>query len=152
MKKCLTIFLGLILSPVVYADEVHCLAKNIFWEARNQSVSGMVAVADVTLNRVKDPRWPDTVCGVVEQRKRVDERLICQFSWFCDGLSDRPKDNYSYSLCYMIAYIRLQDREISVLPNHVYWYHNASVSPYWASAYSPYVTIGDHTFYSDIQY
>ena len=56
-------------STWVMADEVKCLAKNIYFEARNQSIQGMYAVADVTLNRVKDSRWPSTVCEVVKQHE-----------------------------------------------------------------------------------
>ncbi len=138
-------------STWVMADEVKCLAKNIYWEARNQSVEGMYAVADVTLNRVKDSRWPSTICAVVEQRKRDQRRgkWICQFSWFCDGLSDEPKSRAVYNLCYMIAYLRFNNLDSVMLPNNIYWYHNNKVSPYWASAYSHKVTIGDHLFYSD---
>ena len=154
MKKTLLVIFCLILSPYAYTSEINCLAKNIFWEAQDQSVSGMLAVADVTLNRVNDPRWPNTICAVVEQRKWIGKRLICQFSWFCDGKSDSPKVGASqaFNLCYMLAELRLRNSDMSILPNDVYWYHNDSVRPYWASAYSPYATIGDHTFYSDIEY
>ena len=154
MKKIILVVILLTFSSLAYADEVTCLAKNIFYEAQNQPVLGMVAIADVTLNRVKDPRWPSTICAVVEQRRWIKKRLICQFSWFCDGKSDSPKPEalQAFNLCYMIAELRLNNSGMSILPKDVYWYHNDSVQPYWASAYSPYATIGDHTFYSDIKY
>ena len=91
MKKIILLITLSIFSTLAYADEVTCLAKNIFWEAQNQPVLGMVAIADVTLNRVKDPRWPNTICAVVEKRRWIKKRLICQFSCFCDGKSDNPK-------------------------------------------------------------
>ena len=132
-------------STWVMADEVKCLAKNIYFEARNQSIQGMYAVADVTLNRVKDSRWPSTVCEVVKQQKRG----VCQFSWYCDGLSDEPRTIAVFNLSKMIAYVRFMNKDSPVLPNDIYWYHNNEVDPYWSNAYSHEVTIGDHLFYSD---
>ena len=71
MKRVLVAIALMASSSFVIADEVKCLAQNIYWEARNQSIQGMYAVADVTLNRVKDKRWPSTVCEVVKQRKNA---------------------------------------------------------------------------------
>jgi len=136
-------------STWVMADEVKCLAENIYWEARNQSIQGMYAVADVTLNRVKDSRWPNTVCAVVRQRDQRRGKWICQFSWYCDGLSDEPTTKAVFNLSKVIAYVRFKNKDSPVLPNNIYWYHNNKVSPYWADAYSHKTTIGDHLFYSD---
>ena len=98
--------IGLMASSTwVMADEVKCLAKNIYFEARNQSIQGMYAVADVTLNRVKDSRWPSTICAVVKQRDQRRGKWICQFSWFCDGLSDTPAQAAVYNLCVSIIHI-----------------------------------------------
>ena len=69
MKRVVAAIVLMASSSFVIADEVKCLAQNIYWEARNQSIQGMYAVADVTLNRVKDKRWPSTVCEVVKQRR-----------------------------------------------------------------------------------
>jgi spore germination cell wall hydrolase CwlJ-like protein len=64
-----------------------CLALAMYWEARGEGQKGMEAVGAVVLNRVADPRFPNTVCGVVYQG---GEKPPCQFSWWCDGRSDRP--------------------------------------------------------------
>ena len=78
-------------------EEIRCLAENIYWEARNQSKEGRLAVAQVTLNRVEDPRFPNTICGVVKQTKYYPSGRIdlhsCQFSWYCDGKSDEPLEH-----------------------------------------------------------
>ena len=105
MKRVVAAIVLMASSSFVIADEVKCLAQNIYWEARNQSIQGMYAVADVTLNRVKDKRWPSTVCEVVKQRKNAGGRWICQFSWYCDGKSDTPKSREKavFNLCTMIA-------------------------------------------------
>ena len=81
MKRVLVAIALMASSSFVIADEVKCLAQNIYWEARNQSIQGMYAIADVTLNRVKDKRWPSTVCEVVKQRKNAGGKWVCQFSW-----------------------------------------------------------------------
>jgi len=150
MKRVVAALVLMASSSFVIADEVTCLAQNIYWEARNQSIQGMYAIADVTLNRVKDKRWPSTVCEVVKQRKNSGGKWVCQFSWYCDGKPDTPKSREMavFNLCAMIAYVRLKNKD-SVLPQDIYWYHADSVDPYWADAYSHTVTIGDHHFYSD---
>ena len=73
-----------------------CLALNTYHEAKNQSMIGQVATAQVVMNRVADSRYPNTVCEVVKQGPKykgsdVPVRHKCQFSWFCDGKSDEPK-------------------------------------------------------------
>ena len=91
--------------------EVECLAKNMYYEARNQGTAGKLAVTNVVLNRLKDKRFPNTICGVVKQgptreswktkkdKNLPDEERIfypirhkCQFSLYCDGDSDEPKN------------------------------------------------------------
>ena len=68
-------------------QEVYCLAENIYYEARNEDIRGQFAVASVTLNRTKDGRYPNTVCGVVQQsaRSRITNGLVCAFSWYCEN-------------------------------------------------------------------
>ena len=80
--------------------QAKCLADNMYFEARNQSWRGIVAVGMVTLNRVNDKRFPEILCEVVKQGpiskwwleqkgKIVPIRHKCQFSWYCDGKSDK---------------------------------------------------------------
>lgn len=149
MRKVITALMFAFIAVPAEADEVECLAKNIYYEARNQNFSGMYAVAEVTLNRVKDRRWPNDICGVVKQRKIVQNQWICQFSWFCDGLSDNPKDLYNWNVCYTIAHVVMSQGWQGTVPRDTYWYHSNKVQPYWASAYTATAVIGDHTFYSD---
>ena len=88
--------------------QVSCMADNIYFEARNQGTAGWSAVASVTLNRVKDKRFPNTVCEVVKQGptreswkkngKYYPLKHRCQFSWYCDGKKDKvhPMDKNLY--------------------------------------------------------
>ena len=69
----------------VEQKEVNCLAKNVYYEAGLESYEGQVAVAQVTVNRVEDGKFPTSICGVVHQKTRVPSgRTVCQFSWVCD--------------------------------------------------------------------
>jgi len=80
-------------------EDVSCLAKNIYFEARAESTAGKLAVANVTINRALDTNYPNTICGVVQEGRhrynaKKDEyfpvRDMCQFSWYCDGKGDDP--------------------------------------------------------------
>ena len=68
-------------------DDTSCMAQAIYYESRNESVEGQMAVAEVIANRVKDRRYPDSVCGVVFQG--ATRTTGCQFTFTCDGAMDR---------------------------------------------------------------
>ena len=72
--------------------EIECLAKNIYYEAGAESFEGKVAVAQVTVNRSEDDRYPDTVCNVVNQKTSFANKIVCQFSWVCN--KKRAKIDY----------------------------------------------------------
>lgn len=127
-----------------YAEgEIFCLAKNIYFESRDQPWVGQIAVAQVTLNRVKDGRFPNTICKVVKQRKN----RTCQFSWYCDGLSDTPKDRKRYREAVSTA-IYAYKGEIPDITEGSLWYHALTVTPWWAKAYKRTININDHIFYT----
>ena len=67
--------------------ELECLTKNIYWEAASEPFEGKVAVAQVTMNRVQSGRFASSVCGVVHQKNIVYEKVVCQFSWYCETTS-----------------------------------------------------------------
>jgi spore germination cell wall hydrolase CwlJ-like protein len=74
-------------------DEQQCLALSLYWEARGEGREGMIAVGWTLLKRVQSREFPSTPCGVVRQG---GERPPCQFSWWCDGKSDRPRNQDSW--------------------------------------------------------
>ena len=131
---------------------VMCLALNLYFEARDQPVVGQLAVGFSTMNRVADERYPDTVCGVVKQAKYNSWdsdhpiRHMCQYSWFCDGLSDLPTDDKAMLEATILAaniyYGRVTD--ISAGSTH---YHATYVQPYWADHMTVVFMIDDHIFY-----
>jgi len=126
------------------ASALDCLALNIYWEARAESRPGQVAVAEVTLNRVADPAFPDTVCAVVRQGEERG-RDLCQFSWHCDGLNDRPRNPAAWQDALQLALLALTGR----LPDPTdgaLWFHSDQVHPDWPEL-APIVKIGSHIFY-----
>lgn len=138
-------------------EQLQCLARNIFFEARDQDLAGQVAVAWVTLNRVDAARYPDTICGVVQQARRDSAgnpiRHQCQFSWYCDGLSDRIPNNpiaqRAWEDAQLIAEVVLLDyaRGFGSPVEDATMYHADYVNPYWTDDYDQVATIGDHIFY-----
>ena len=121
------------------ADHV-CMAKNIYFEARNESLKGQMAIALVTLQRVKDPRYPNTVCDVVYDNK--------QFSWFSDGLSDRPRNHKSYDSIALLASAMLDsDTAVYDFTYGSTHYHADYVSPYWNEYMILKAKIDTHIFY-----
>lgn len=151
------------------ADQVHCLAKNIYFEARGESVNGKVAVANVTMNRVAHRKFPNTVCEVVEQAvysrwwKENHNRLVpvkwkCQFTWFCDGKSDNIRltdsrgnviktnlDAWQDSINIAVEAVKQQLPDTTNGATH---YYNPSLAdPNWADHYQHVAVIENHSFH-----
>lgn len=127
-------------TQVFTADDAVCLAKNIYFEARGESVKGQIAVALVTLNRVKDRRYPNTVCGVVYDNK--------QFSWYNNGMPDYPENHIVYERIALMASAMLSTE--TKLVDFTYGathYHADYVAPYWSEYMVRKVKIDTHIFY-----
>lgn len=131
--------------------EEWCLAQNIYYEARGSSRADQIAVADVVMNRVEDSRYPDTVCEVVRQgKKNADgsmKRNACQFSWYCDGKSDWPRDMDAWVIAQQIAYNMFVFDDYRGLTEGATHYHADYVNPKWARTLTLTGTIGVHKFY-----
>ena len=127
--------------------EWKCLADALYFEARGESVIGQFAVAEVIVNRANSSKFPDTVCGVVNQGTNKN-RYKCQFTYMCDGLLESIDDKASYARAGKIASMTLWDININ-LTNGALYYHAKSVNPSWAKKLVRTGIIGDHKFYSD---
>ena len=135
------------------AEALMCMALNIYHEARNQSIVGQVAVAEVVMNRVEDSRFPDTICEVVKQAvtyKNTDKPVLhkCQFSWYCDGQKDEPLYNrkewwnaQEYASIVLSGTIAL---DVTEGATH---YHATYVRPAWAKTKTRTTRIDRHIFY-----
>lgn len=132
------------------AGELQCLALNVYFEARSSNVADMAAVSDVVLNRVMDRRYPDTICKVITQgpiRNGVPVRNKCQFSWWCDGKSDQPRDMNAWNKSQLVAYqIMYNDRFRGITEGSTH-YHAKYVNPKWAKRMVQIGRIGEHIFY-----
>ena len=130
-----------------------CLALNTYHEAKNQSMIGQVATAQVVMNRVADSRYPNTVCEVVKQGPKykgsdVPVRHKCQFSWFCDGKSDAPKkDSKEWRMAQEYARIVLSGRNVLDVTEGATHYHATYVKPSWAKTKTRTTRIESHIFY-----
>ena len=135
-------------------DSMTCLAKNIYFESANQSFAGRLAVAHVVMNRKASELFPDEICGVVYQAKtminwkgnEVPIKNQCQFSWYCDGKSDEPKDSKTWLNSLWIADLVLSSHYPDITEGSL-WYHADFVSPYWSKQLELVTTIDNHLFY-----
>ena len=130
----------------VFTDrEQQCLAAGIYFEARGEPVKGQAAVAQVILNRVRNPQYPNTICGVVYQNENWRNR--CQFSFACDGIRDRIASPSHWQTA--------KDVGMAVTAGRIWLegvgssthYHATYVNPRWAHTMKRMKKIGRHIFY-----
>ena len=126
--------------------QLRCLTQNIYWEAASEPFEGKVAVAQVTLNRAASGRFPNDVCGVVYQKNVIYSKVICQFSWYCEGTHRvRPIHQPLYKESEAVARrVLLEGFRLPSLTNAMF-YHADYVSPGWGK--KPIAKIGHHIFY-----
>lgn len=127
-------------------QQLECLAQNIYREAGYENFEGKVAVAQVTMNRVKDGRFGKDVCGVIYQKNVIMDKVVCQFSWACDSAAKaRPVNPAAYKESYEVAKkVLLENFQLSVLKDALY-YHANYVNPRWPL--EKIGSIGNHIFY-----
>jgi len=145
-------------SLVVDDKEVTCMAKNIFFEAAIESTAGKLAVAHVTLNRVESKYFPNTVCNVVYEGlhythasgQEFPVRDRCQFSWYCDGKGDEPREGsglWEDSL-ELAKYVLLRQEELPDITDGALHYHASYIeAPTWAKRKKITTKIDTHIFY-----
>lgn len=131
-------------------EQIHALAMNMYHEARGEGHDAMQMVGEVTLNRVKNKHFPNNICGVVYQA-RFDGRgnplrHRCQFSWFCDGRSDKPHNKDAWEDAMNIA-DGLVNGTIELIGIDATHYHTTAVKPFWSKKYTVIGLYGDHVFY-----
>jgi len=130
---------------VATRTEQKCLAEAIYFEARGEEEEGQVAVAQVVLNRVKNPAYPNSICGVVYQNK--NKRNRCQFSFACDGIRDRIASPGAWKTAERLAKEVLDGRRYLKMVDASTHYHADYVNPRWAKSMAKRGKIGLHIFY-----
>tara|TARA_Y100000361_G_C11118680_1_gene321931 strand:+ start:508 stop:1074 length:567 start_codon:yes stop_codon:yes gene_type:complete len=156
--------------------EIYCLAANSYFEARGEPFDGKIAVAQVAINRVKSNKYPDSICKVITEgpikeswktRKEptlpVEERVYyprkdrCQFSWYCDGMSDkiplkRKNGKWNKTIermwrdCVYAALLVYTNKTKDLVGKSTHYYAYDKVNPKWASTMKEYTKIGGHRF------
>lgn len=143
-------------------QEAYCLAENIYYEARSEDIRGQFAVASVTLNRAKDPRFPNTICNVVQAsaRSKTNNRLVCAFSWYCEKAkkgAEIPVKNKDgtvnqaivdqFQVASIVALKVLSGSVPDTTKGSTHFHNPHTSSPSWRFQLKKTMTIGNHTFY-----
>lgn len=130
-------------TPLPPMPQVRCLASNIYHEARGEPLAGRVAVAEVTLNRVKSEGFPDTICGVVHERAGS----TCAFSWVCSRIGDIEHKAYQEALWLAELVLLHQETLPHVAHGATHYYKSGTRKPRWASKLKEVASVGSHLFF-----
>jgi spore germination cell wall hydrolase CwlJ-like protein len=133
-------------APQAAGAEWECLTEALYFEARGESLRGVVAVAEVILNRVGRPGYPGSVCGVV--RQGGEGLHDCQFSYRCDGRAEVVLEEDIWEAIGRVASYMLNDAPRSLTGGATH-YHTLAVQPFWADRFQRTATIGYHHFYRE---
>lgn len=125
--------------------EQRCLAEAVYFEARGESVNGQIAVAQVVLNRVRNPAYPKTICKVVYQNRRLRNR--CQFSFACDGKKERITSQRAWRLAQKVSKDTTKGESYLEMVGASTHYHATYVRPRWARSMNKQGKVGLHIFY-----
>lgn len=127
--------------------QLDCLARNIYYEAGYEPFEGKVAVAQVTINRTESGSFPSDICQVVYQKNIIYEKVLCQFSWYCDSASlKKPMNGAAYTESMEVAKkVLLEGFRLDSLKTALY-FHGDYINPKWGK--KPVAKIGRHIFYN----
>jgi hypothetical protein len=123
--------------------ELECMTEAVYYEARGEGVRGQAAVAQVVLNRVKHPAFPNSVCAVVFQGSHHPG---CQFSFTCDGSMRGHREGAAWERARGVAKRALAGQLTSYVGSATH-YHTTAVSPFWAPQMLRVAQVGVHVFY-----
>lgn len=131
---------------VLNQNDVECLARNIYYEARGEGIAGMSAVGYVTVNRSKTKGFPATICGVVHEKRYVKGIARCQFSWVCGAKARMHPATYEQA---REVAVKVLQREIRNPIGNALFFHERSIrAPSFARAHNYVASIGNHKFFS----
>ena len=142
-----------VMRPLMDPLELECMSMNIYFEAALESTAGKLAVAQVTLNRVRSEHYPNTVCSVVKQGKHYASgfpvRDRCQFSWYCDGKHDNPNKGKMWYESMNIATYAMENPTLLDITDGATHYHADYIeNPRWAISRHRTLQIDTHIFYN----
>lgn len=123
---------------------IECMAEALYFEARGETLMGQFAVAEVIKNRVASSRFPDSVCGVINQG--TGRKFACQFTYTCDGRPETIGNKKVYEKLRKISALVLRE-EVEDITHGATYYHTKAVNPRWARVFTRTRSIGAHYFY-----
>tara|TARA_R110002020_G_scaffold177199_1_gene369966 strand:+ start:308 stop:784 length:477 start_codon:yes stop_codon:yes gene_type:complete len=156
MKKILLALTFLLISmSTTEANEFDCLVEAIYHEARSEEMIPQLAVANVILVRVESSDFPDTICKVVHQGKYWEGNPVrdrCQFSYWCDGKSEKMPNIEALIKVISVAQMSLKGVQVKQTVGATH-YHASYVTPSWASdpRLKSVGAVGLHIFYIDMR-
>ena len=127
-----------------YATALHCLTQAVYYEAASEPLQGRRAVAQVVLNRMRHPAYPNSVCGVVYQG--IERGWGCQFSFVCDGALLRSPSAKLWAEAHAVAQAALGGFVETSVGTATH-YHADYVLPKWAFRLAKIEQLGRHIFY-----
>jgi len=141
------LLLAAISGAATAGDDLKYLAEAIYFEARSEPLACQIIVAQNILNRVDQERFPNTIKEVVHQStKTKNGKLVCQFSYYCDGKSDLMLNTRAEIKSYQVASMVLLNQAPDLSEGSDHYYAHNIVTPKWASAMTDTFVCGDHTF------
>lgn len=132
-------------DPASGGAQWECLAEALYFEARGETIKGQFAVAEVIMNRVRSARFPNSVCGVINQG--TGKKYQCQFTYTCDGIPERIREPRAWERVGKVARAILDGRAPMNLTDGATHYHTTAVRPRWSRTYTKTASIGVHVFY-----
>lgn len=130
--------------------QLHCMTQNVYYEAAHEPAEGKIAVAQVVMNRVASSEFPNDPCQVIFQKNHFYSRVVCQFSWYCDGsMYRRPiREDLWLESQEAAKLVLLENFRLTGL-EHALFYHADYVNPRWPK--DRITKIGRHIFYKPRQ-
>ncbi len=128
--------------------QFYCLSEAIYFEARGEAIEGQIGVGKVILNRRQSAYFPDTVCSVVHQAERRNDKIVrnrCQFSYYCDGKKETILNTKSFLIAMTAVFLSIKIKQ--PLIEGALFYHTTEVNPYWNNYKKRLGVIGRHAFY-----
>tara|TARA_Y100000034_G_C6743759_1_gene330201 strand:+ start:246 stop:683 length:438 start_codon:yes stop_codon:yes gene_type:complete len=139
------------------ASELNCLVEAVYYEARSEPITAQLAVANVVLERVRNDKFPNTICGVVHQgrynKKGQPIRHKCMFSYWCDGKPERMKEIEALKTAISVSEMAINGVVVDITAGATH-YHATYVRPDWIHSFTfmELGQVGRHIFYLDTRY
>jgi spore germination cell wall hydrolase CwlJ-like protein len=136
------------LASAQFANEMHCMAEVMYYEARSEGLAGQKAVAEVVLRRTHNKNYADTVCSVVHEGVQPGRKAGCQFSFACDGSLKKRREGAAWEEARLLAEkIMMGSIQLGNHTGSAISYHTVDVSPPWSETMLRTTQIGNHIFY-----